>query len=154
VAHSLFLFGAIVLVLFSLFFLAADYGREVKKRRPFKVEQGDSGAVNGGPGRWWYSWVRYLAVILLTYITYLWVFDPHSGRSAAFTSPSRVLCLGWVLLLFSIALLATDGYWDLKLRRGRGLSGPQRAAFWSYFVLRYPLLIVGTMQVIRRGLFS
>jgi hypothetical protein len=141
-----------VLVLFCMFFLVADYSREVKKRRPFRVAQGERGGTKGGPGSWWHSWVRYLAVILLTYVTSMWIFDGGSARNTAVVSPARLLCLAWVLLLFSIALLATDGYWDLKHRKG--LSGAQRAAFWSYFVLRYPLLIVGTMQVIRRGLFS
>lgn len=152
--HPLFLLGAIVLVLFCWFFLVADYARELKRPRgPFKVIEGDSGeTANAASGRWWYSWVRYLSIILLTYVTYLWIFDPNIRRSEATTSPARLLCLAWVLLLFSVALLATDGYWELKRRRG--LSGPQRAPFWSYFVLRYPLLILGTTQVIRRGLFS
>lgn len=148
--HSIVLPGLAIFACFYAFFMLADYGWEKKKQR------GLDRCVR--TGKWseateyeWYSWIRYLAVILLTYSNAVPALESDPERNDGPKSPVRLLFLFCIVILFSIALLAIDGYWERY--RPRRFNKTQTAAFWSYFWLRYPALIFVTIQLARRGLY-
>ncbi len=97
-----------------------------------------------------YSWIRYLAAILLTYLNTIDVFNYERQDNDTIVSPIRMFWAFSVLILFSIGLLAIDGFWD-RMRRRR-LTRVYEMAFWSYFWLRYPALFLATMTATKRGL--
>lgn len=148
-SHSLILLGLFILVGLYAFFMLADYGWERRKLRGFDPDVPE--------GEWsearqyaWYSWIRYLAVILLTYINAIAIIESRREQNEGLQSPLRMLWLFCIVVLFSVALVAIDGYWERY--RLRGLNNSQTALFWSYFWLRYPALIFITIQLTTRGL--
>ncbi len=152
--HGLILLGGGVLTFFWLLFMLADYGWERKKRRglDLQVRTNWLGKRQERATYEWYSWIRYLAIILLTYINVVGVIDSEPEKNAGLASPLRMFWLLSIVILFSIALLAIDGYWDRQWRYE--LSSIQKTVFWLYFWLRYPVLILATIQLTRRGLPS
>ena len=151
-SHSFLLFAGSVLVLAWLFFLLADYSWEKKKCRGLnaQVQSGKFGMRSERTEYECYSWVRYLAIILLTYVNTIGVIDSEPQDSDGLVSPVHMLSAFSVVILFSIGLLAIDGYWDRK--RQHRLSGICATVFWPYFWLRYPALILATIVATRRGL--
>lgn len=154
VSRSFVLLGAGVLTFLYLFLIIADYGWENKKRRGLSLQTRTTrlGKRSERAVYEWYSWIRYLGIILLTYINAMSVIESEPGKTAAFESPVRMFWLFLIVILFAIALLEIDGYWDRQRRQG--LNGIQTALFWSYFWLRYPALILATIQATRQGLQS
>jgi hypothetical protein len=150
-SHNVLLAGLFAFGGFYAFFMLADYGWEKRKRRGLDRR--------ARRGRWseeaehsWYSWTRYLAVILLTYLNAVVFIQSQPDQLDQTASPVRILLLLGIAVLFSIALLALDGSWDRS--KQRGMNRAQSAAFWSYFWLRYPALIILTVQLTRHGFRS
>ncbi len=148
--HNVVLLGGGTVAFFWLLLMLADYGWERKKRRGFapgplpdRREQLRERTTYG-----WYSWVRYLIIILLTYINTVAVLNSGPDNHESFVSPLRVVSLFLIVILFSIALLIIDGYWD---RRRGELMGSRKTLFFLYFWIRYPALIFATIQLTRRG---
>ena len=150
--HILVLLAAGVLVFFWLFFMLADYGWERKKCRGLdaRVRPSRFGMRSERAEYDWYSWIRYLVIILLTYINAVGAIDSQFQDTESHVSPVRMVWAFFAVILFSIALLAIDGYWDR--RRKRGWSRIYAIAFWLYFWLRYPALILATITATERGL--
>ncbi len=153
-SHSFVLLSAGVLAFLWLFLMMADYSWENKKSRGLSRETRTTrvGKRSEQVEYEWYSWIRYLGVILLTYLNATGVIESEPRRIAAFESPVRMFWLFLIVILLAIALLEIDGYWDRQ--RLQGLNGIQTALFWSYFWLRYPALIVATIQATKQGLQS
>ena len=153
-SHSFVLLGAGVLALLYLFLMMADYGWENKKRRGLSLQTRATRLRKRSEQveYEWYSWIRYLGIILLTYINATGVIESEPRKIAVFESPVRMFWLFLIVILFAIALLEIDRYWDRQRRQG--LNGIQTALFWSYFWLRYPALILATIQATRQGLQS
>ncbi len=147
----LFLAGGILASLW-LFFMLADYGWERKKGRGLNAQArpGTFGLRSERAEYEWYSWARYLAIILLTYINTVGFLDSQSPNTGNLISPIRMVRAVSIAIFFSIVLLVIDSYWDLTRRRG--LSGIYASIFWSYFWLRYPSLILVTITATKRGL--
>lgn len=148
--HSLVLLAACVLTFFWLFSVLADYGWETRKRRTL-VTPARLGALRKPSERReyaWYAWIRYLMTILIAYVNAMGLIGSEPQRAATVLSPFRTLCAISAVILFSIALLAIDGYWD------RSRQGPPTAIrawiFWFYFWLRYPALILATFEATSR----
>jgi hypothetical protein len=152
VSYSLLLLAACVLILFWLFFMLADYSWERKKCRGLDacVRPGTFGTRSERAEYEWYSWIRYAVIILLTYVNTIGLIDSKLQERESFASPSRMFWTFSIVILFSIALLAVDGYWDR--RRAHGFSRIYTRVFWSYFWLRYPILIIATITATMRGL--
>lgn len=134
--------------------MVADYGWERRKRRgldaqvrPGKIIMRSERAEYG-----WYSWTRYALIILLTYLNSAAVINFNPTGNESLMSPGRVVVAFSAVILISIALRAIDGFWDRK--RQRGLCGRHATLFWSYYWLRYPVLIVATITATKRGLHS
>jgi hypothetical protein len=152
VSHSFALFAAGVLTFFWLLFMLADYDWERKKWRGLDA-QGRTGTFGMRSERAeyeWYSWIRYLVIILLTYVNAVGVIDSGRQNTESLVLPARMFWAFSVVILFSILLVAIDAYWDR--RRQQGLSGIYGVVFWSYFWLRYPALILATITATERGL--
>lgn len=132
--------------------MLADYGWEAKKGRglDMQVRLPAFGMQSERAEYAWYSWIRYLVIILLAYLNSIGAIDSEPPDHDGLVSPARMVCAFAAVIVFSIALLAIDGYWDR--RRRRGLSGIHAAIFWSYFWLRYPALILATIIATKRGL--
>jgi hypothetical protein len=152
VLHDPLLPAAGVLAFFWLFFMLADYGWERKKCRGLEAQARPSafGMISERGEYRWYSWIRYLVIMLLTYVNAIGVIDSEAQNEEGLVSPVRTFWACSVVILFSIGLFAIDGYWDR--RRRRALSWSQASVFWSYFWLRYPALILATIIAARRGL--
>jgi hypothetical protein len=152
VSHNFLLFAGGFLTLFWLFFMLADYGWEVKKCRGLDVQVRlrAFGMQSERAEYEWYSWIRYLAIILLAYLNSIGVIDSEPAANDGLVSPVRMVWAFSAVILFSIALLAIDRYWDRKRRCG--LRRIHAAIFWSYFWLRYPALILATIAATKRGL--
>jgi hypothetical protein len=151
--HSLqLLVGSLTLLWF--FLMLADYGWECRKRRgldsqlrPGAFEMRSERAEYES-----YSRMRYLAVIVLTYLNSAAVIDSEARDNALFVSPGRLFSVFFLAILFSAILLAIDSYWDRRTRRG--LTGIPAGLFWSYFFLRYPALILATITATKMALQS
>jgi hypothetical protein len=132
--------------------MLADYGWERKKCRGLEAQARPSGfgMISERTEYEWYSWIRYLVIMLLTYVNAIRVIDFEAQNEEGLVSPVRTFWACSAVILFSIGLFAVDGYWDR--RRRRGLSWSQASVFWSYFWLRYPALILATIIAARRGL--
>ena len=140
------LLAAGTLIFFWLFFMLADYSWESKKLRGLDSAVRPGGSSEKAEYRW-YSWVRYLTVIALTYVNaFVLVGSQIPGRE----NPSRVLAAISLVIVFAIMLLMIDSFWDRSRRRG--LSRIHAGVFWSYFWLRYPALILATIAAATRGL--
>jgi hypothetical protein len=133
VPHSLQLLADGFMTLLRVYFKLADYGWESKKCRGLDVQapSGRFGQRSERAEHEWYSWSRYLAIILLTYLNSVGVIDSEAQYNERFVSPARMFWAFSAVILFSIVLLAIDGYWDR--RRRRGLSRIHAGVFWSYF---------------------
>ena len=151
-SHSLVLLAVGVVAFSWLLFMLADYGWERRKCRGLDAQ--------GRPSRFgmrseraeyeWYSWIRYLVIILLTYINAVGVIDSEPQQTEILVSPVRMVWAFSAVILLSSALLAIDGYWDR--RRQRKLSRIHAGVFWAYFWLRYLALILATITATKRGL--
>jgi hypothetical protein len=137
VPHAFVVLAVATVAFSSVFFLLADYGWESRKRHQ---EGRDFNAYA------WYSWFRYLAIILLTYLNASPLF---SSENPLFFSAARTLYMISLVVLLSIAFLRIDRYWDRQLSRSS--SRVKTLTFWIYFWLRYPALIAATIQATRRG---
>ena len=86
--HGLILLGGGVLTFFWLLFMLADYGWERKKRRglDLQVRTNWLGKRQERATYEWYSWIRYLAIILLTYINVVGVIDSEPEKNAGLAS--------------------------------------------------------------------
>ena len=151
-SHSLVLLSAGVVTFSWLFFMLADYRWEKKKRRglDLKVRPARFGTQSERAEYEWYSWIRYLAVILVTYLNTAGLMTSEPGNTEGIVSPIRIVWAFSFVIFLSIVLLAIDGYWD-RMRR-RGLNRIHASLFWSYFWLRYPVLIWTTITATKRGL--
>ena len=98
----------------------------------------------------WYSWIRYLTVVLVAYLNTIAVIDSKSQDNEGLVSPPGMVWAFSIVIFFSIVLVALDGYWDRRWRRG--LDGTCAGVFWFYFWLRYPALVLVTIIATRRGL--
>ena len=139
------LLAAGTLAFFWLFFMLADYSWETKKLRGLdsRVQPGDS---SEKAEYCWYSWVRYLTVIGLTYVNaFVLVGSDIPGRE----NPARVLAAISLVIALGIVLHAFDSFWDR--RRRRSLRRIYAGLFWFYFWLRYPVLILATIAAATRG---
>jgi hypothetical protein len=143
------LLAAGTLIFFWLLFIVADYSWEKKKRRGLDARAGSGfgGSSSERADYRWYSWIRYLTMILLTYINTLVL---ETSQDQVEENPSRLLEAISLVIILSIVLLLVDGLWERKRRRV--LSGFFSGFFWSYFWLRYPVLIAATIAAARRGL--
>jgi len=141
-----------ILIFLWLFFMLADYGWERKKRRGLDSQVRTSwlGKRSERAEYEWYSWIRYLAVVLVAYLNTIAVIDSKSQDNEGLVSPPRMAWAFSVVIFFSIVLLAIDGYWDRRWRRG--LNRTYARVFWFYFWLRYPALVLATITATRRGL--
>jgi hypothetical protein len=151
-SHGLLLFAAGVLTFFWFLFMLADYGWERKKCRGLdaQAQPRTFGAQSEQVEYEWYSWIRFFVTMLLTYLNAVGAIDSEPKYNDGLVSPVRMFWSFCAVILFSIGLLAIDGYWDRKRRRG--LSGRQKSIFWSYFWLRYPALILATITATKQGL--
>lgn len=151
-SRGLSLLEAATVTLFWFFFILADFDWEKKKQRGLDVQArpGRLGMRSERAEYEAYSWIRYLAAILLTYLNTIDVFNYERQDNDTIVSPIRMFWAFSVLILFSIGLLAIDGFWD-RMRRRR-LTRVYEMAFWSYFWLRYPALFLATMTATKRGL--
>jgi hypothetical protein len=143
------LLAAATLIFFWLLFVVADYSWEKKKRRGLDARRGSGfgGFSSERADYRWYSWIRYLTMILLTYLNALVLgISQDQGEE----NPSRLLEAISLVIALSIVLLLVDDLWERKSRRKR--SGVFSGFFWSYFWLRYPVLIAATIVAARRGL--
>ena len=140
------------LTLFWIFFILTDYGWERKKQRGLDVQPrpGRLGMQSERTEYEAFSWIRYLAVILLTYFNTIDVLNYERQVNDSMVSPTRMFWVFSALILCSVGLLAIDRSWD-RMRR-RGLTRVYEMAFWSYFWLRYPALFLATMTATKRGL--
>ena len=132
--------------------LLADYGWERRKR---DAANRQASAVWIGPSYKpaeyrSYSWIRYLAIILITYINVEPILTSEPPTQPVLFSPARIFYLFSLVVLLSIAFLKIDNYWDR--RRARTITTPQAFLFWCYFWIRYPALIAATIQATRGGL--
>jgi glycosyltransferase involved in cell wall biosynthesis len=152
VSTSLVLIAVGVVTFLWLFFMLADYGWERKKCRGLDVvvRPNRFGMRSEKTEYEWYSWIRYLAITLLTYVNAVGVIDSGPQGTVRLVSPIRMFWASAFVILFSILFLAIDGYWDR--RRRHGLSIVHARFFWSYFWLRYPVLISLTVIAAKRGL--
>lgn len=153
-SHSFLVLSVCTLACLCLLFLLADLNWESKKVQSFGRVPGDPWArAQRGSGEYRrYSWVRYLTIVLLTYVNVVGVVESKPENYSGVASPIRMLAMISLLLLFSLALLAIDGYWGRQ--RPAEFSGLRRLIFWFYFWLRYPALICATVEVTKRGLES
>lgn len=137
------------LVFFWLLFMLADYSWETKKHRGLdsRVRARPSGFPTETAEYRWYSWIQYLLTILLTYLNALVLLTSEDRHEE---NPIRLLGAISSVITLSIVLLFFDGLWERKRRRN--LSRICSVIFWSYFWLRYPALIVATLQPAKFGL--
>jgi hypothetical protein len=146
VSSGFLLLAAGTLIFFWLFFMLADYSWESKKLRGLDSRVRPEGSSERAEYRW-YSWVRYLTVVALTYLnTFVLVVSQIPGRE----NPSDVLAAILLVIVLVLLLHVVDNFWDRK--RPRGLSRVHRGLFWSYFWARYPALILATIAAATRGL--
>lgn len=150
-SHSLFLLAAGVLTFVWLFFMLVDHDCERKKCRGLdaQVRASRFGMRSERAEYEWYSWIRYLVIILMTYVNAVGVIDSEPQHTEGLVSPVRMVWAFSAVILFSSALLAIDGYGDRRWQQG--LSGIYAMAFWSHFWLRYPALILATITATERG---
>jgi hypothetical protein len=104
--HDLVLLSGGTLLFFWLLLMLADYGWEQKKRRGLDA-QALNGRQIGLEGRerstyGWYSWVRYLGMILLTYINVVALMDSEPERDDGLVQPLRMFWLFLIVILISI----------------------------------------------------
>jgi hypothetical protein len=152
VSYGLALLRAGVLTFFFAFFTLADYSWERRKARGLNEQHRPSAFGKQSERREyeWYSWIRYLVIILLTYMNAAAVVDSETREIDLSVSPTRMLWGLSDVLLLSIALFIIDGFWDRRRQRGSG--GVEAGVFWSYFWLRYPALILATIAATKHAL--
>jgi hypothetical protein len=142
------LLAAATLAFFWMLFMLADYSWEKKKRRGLDSRvRSRSGFPTERAEYQWYSWIQYLLTILLTYINALVLLTSQDQHEE---NPIRLLEAISLVIMLSIVLLLFDGLWERERRRGQ--PGICSVIFWSYFWLRYPVLIVATLQAAKLGL--
>ena len=152
VSYALLSLLAGILIFLWFFFMLADYGWERKKRRGLdsQVRTIWLGAGSERAEYEWYSWIRYLTVVLVAYLNTIAVIDSKSQDNEGLVSPPRMVWAFSIVIFSSIVLVAIDGYWDRRWHRG--LDGTCAGVFWFYFWLRYPALVLVTIIATRRGL--
>jgi hypothetical protein len=150
--HGLVLFSGGTLLFFWLLLMLADYGWEQKKRHGLDAQSQNGRQIQGRKRSTygWYSWARYLAMILLTYINAIAIMNSEPQKDSGLVSSSRMFWLFLIVILLAIALLTIDGYWDR--RRRDELRRAWKVLFWLYFWIRYPVLVIATVQLTRMGL--
>jgi len=151
-SHMLLPVIAAILIFLWVFFMLADWGWEKKKRRGLDLVVRASWLGNRSErGEYeWYSWIRYLAVILVAYLNTFAVIDSKVPGSKSLVSPLRMVWAASIVIFFSIVLLAIDSYWDRRWRCA--LNRTYARVFWFYFWLRYPALVLATITATKRGL--
>ena len=84
------LLAAGVLMFFSVFFSLADYGWERKKCRGLDALARPStfGMRSERAEYEWYSWIRYLVIMLLTYVNTVGVIDSEAQNKEGLRLPS------------------------------------------------------------------
>jgi hypothetical protein len=129
-----------------------DYGWERKKRFGLDVQARSAAFCKWSEQTDYelYSWIRYLVIMLLTYVNTVGVIAAEPESVEGLISLVRLFWTFSVAILFSIILLAIDRYLDRSRRRG--LNRIQASFFWSYFWLRHPALILVTLSAAKRGL--
>ncbi len=151
-SYGLVLLATGVVTLFWLFFMLADYGWERKKRLGLDVQARSATFCKWSEQTDYelYSWIRYLVIMLLTYVNTVGVIAAEPESAERLISLVRLFWAFSIAILFSITLLTIDRYWDRSRRRG--FNRIQASFFWSYFWLRYPGLILVTLSAAKRGL--
>jgi len=89
-------------------------------------------------------------MILLTYINAIAILNSETEKDSGIVSSSRMFWLFLIVILLAIALLAIDGYWDRRQREE--LRPAWKVLFWLYFWIRYPILVIATIQLTHVGL--
>jgi hypothetical protein len=152
VSQSMVLLGAGILILFWFFLMLEDYSWEKRKCNGLDVEVRSSGFGKQSEQAEYddWCWIRYPAIILVTFLYSVMVIGSKPQGNTGLVSTWRMIWAFSPVILFSIALIAIDRYLDRR-RRG-GLSRSQTCAFWTYFWLRYPALILATITATKWGL--
>jgi hypothetical protein len=140
------------LAFFWLLLMLADYGWERRNRPGLKANARPGRDENRSedPGYMGYWWVRYPVIILITYLNAIGLFDSNPRQKSHAASALRFLEPLFSLIICTFLLLAIDRYWDRK--RPSRFTRFDAGLFWSYFSVRYPILILATLIATKHSL--